>query len=184
MKKVLTVLLVLLVLATLGSLIFYRFYMPKMVATTITSDEPPPSILPEKVKKTIIKARVELDKQMTDVPVKLEQLGLTFDDVIDIVEVVDTDQIEAAIEELQSTELKSVDQAFDIGLKHVNVDGYDLSIFREVFKEKATLDKIRKGLLKTRDNDLMTAIRITVARETVRQILIERRDKVEAHLSK
>ncbi len=181
MKKVLTLLLV---LATLGCFIFYRFYMPKMVATTIISDEPPPSILPEKVKKTIVKARVELDKQMEDVPVKLEQLGLTFNDVIYIVEVADADQIEAAIEELQSTELKSVDEVFDIGLKHVKVDGYDLSIFREVFKEKATLDKIRKGLHKIRDNELMIDISIPVTCETVKQILIERRDKVEAHLSK
>lgn len=155
-----------------------------MVATSIISDEPPADLLPEKVRETIIKTRVEVDKQMEDVPEKLEKLGLTFDDLIHMVEVADADQVKAAITELLSTEIKSEDQVFDIGIKHVKIEGYNLEIFREVFKEKASLKRINKALYRISENDLMTSISVPVARETAKQILIDKRDKVEKLIPK
>lgn len=160
MKKVFTIFLLLATVTAIGLYIFYKVYMPKMVAEVIVSDEPPPNIFPEKIKKGIVKARNEIDAQMDDVPDQLKKNGSTFDDLIRIVELADEKEVRAAVNELMNTEIKSEDQVFDIGLKHVHIDGYDLEAFRSIFKEKATIHKIKRGVLYIENNNLMTTISV------------------------
>ncbi|MCG8384351.1 MAG: hypothetical protein MJA30_02320 [Cytophagales bacterium] len=183
MKKVVIILLVAGVVVGTGAYLAYRYYLPKMVAKTIVSEEVAPSILPAKVQESIQEVKAAVDAaEAEDIPAQLTEVGLTFDDIIHMVEVAEADQVFSTIEELQNTELHDLDQVFDIGLKHIKIEGYDLSVFREPFKEKATMKRVHKALRKIEENDLLVSVSVPVARETVKQILIEKRDKVEATL--
>ena len=181
MKKIVIILLVIALVTGIGAFLAYRYYVPKMVAQAIVSEEAVvPSILPVRVQESIEEVKAAVDSvAVEDIPEQLEELGLTFDDIIHMVEVAEADQVFRTIEELQNTELHDLDQVFDIGLKHMKIEGYDLSIFREAFKEKASMKRVHKALRKIEENDLLVSVSVPVARETVKQILIEKRDKVE-----
>lgn len=166
----------------IGTLIFYRFFLHTVIAETIQSDPEKSMLIPDQAKPIVIKARRKLDQEINDIPNILDSLNLDFDDLLLIVETIDSDQVIRSINELSNTKLKSEDQVFDIVKKHVTVEGYDLEMFRSAFKKKATMEKINRALKIIKDRQLTTTVSVPVARRTVTQILIDNRQRIEAHL--
>jgi len=182
LKKTTSILLVAALTLVVACFVFYRFYLHSMIAETIQSDPDNSIFIPDTIKPTIVKARQKLDQEINDIPYILDTLNLDFDDILFIVDNVNSDQVIAAINELDRSEIKSEDQVFNILKKNIAIEGYDLEIFRSTFKKKTTLNKIKRGLQIIKDRQLTTSVSIPVARRTVKQILLGNRPKIEATL--
>ena len=72
--------------------------------------------------------------------------------------------------------INNVDQLFDMGKKYFPVD-FDVEVFRETYRKKATIPLIEKAILyanKYRDEKLMDA---NTAKETAKRVLIAKEEE-------
>jgi len=184
-SKAIRIAVVTLVIVCLGLAAFFYFQrkiVPNLIAKSLRTNSEESYLIPGRLKPTIAKARIELNKQMDSIPKLLNSLHLTFDELIYITETLDANQVIQSINELSKTELRDTDQVFNILKKNITIEGYDLELFRNAFKEKVTLDKVERALKKINDNQLTTTVSIPVARETVKQVLFDNREKLERNL--
>ena len=110
MKKLLKFLIV---VALLGLIAYagYRYYLPSMIAKTLTSEEPS-SLVPEAMQEKVEKLRSKIDREVVELPALLKETRLTVDDLEIIIDRANPDQFFRAIEELKNTTLTSTDQIF------------------------------------------------------------------------
>ncbi len=181
-KRVIFITTGLLSLGLVAALYFQRIMLPRMIAKSLRSESEESILIPKQLKPTVQKARVELNKQMDSIPKIMYSLNLTFDDLLYIAETIDANQVLRSIDEFNKTDLKDVDQAFDILKKNITIEGYNAEPFRPIFRKKVNLKKIQSVLRKINENQLTTTISIPVARETVKQVLLDNREKLERKL--
>lgn len=181
-KKISILLAGFLVVACLACFIFYRFFLHSFIANAIQTDPENSAFIPDRIKPKVVKARAKLNEEINGIPLILDSLDLDFDDLLFIVETINSDEVLNALDELSKTDLKTTDQAFNILKKNIHVAGYNLEIFRGTFRKKVTLDKIKRGLKTIADNQLTTSMSVPVARRTVIQILLDNRVKIESIL--
>jgi len=181
-KKVILITTAIVSLVLGASLYVQRIMLPGMIAKSLRSEEEESILIPEGLKPTILKTRKELNRQMDSIPSLMNSLNLTFDDLIYIAETLDANQVLQSINELNRTDLKNTNQAFDIVKKNIVIEGFDLETFRPAFNKKVNLKKIKNALRKINDNNLTTTVSIPIARETVKQVLYDNREKIERNL--
>jgi hypothetical protein len=182
MKKLLKFLLI---VALLGLIVYagYRYYLPSMIAKTLTSEEPS-SLVPEAMQERVEKLKVKIDKEVEELPALLKETRLSVDDLETIIDRADPVQFFMAIEELKNTQLTSTDQIFDICMKHIKISGYDLEVFRAPFVRNSSVGNIQKAVAKIDPSDLMTKVSVPVLKQTAKQVLVNYKDEVMAELNR
>ena len=148
----------------------YRFYLPTMIATTLTSEQPS-RLIPAKMQEKVKKLRLKIIQEVEDLPVLLKETRLTVDDLQIMIDRANPDQFLRAIQEMKSTTLTSTDQIFDICMKHIKIDGYDLEVFRGPFVRSTSVGNISEAIGKIENNELITSMSIPVLKQTAKQIL-------------
>jgi Tfp pilus assembly protein PilE len=173
------------IIAVLGLVFYggYRFYLPTMIANTLTSDQPSP-LVPAAMQEEVSKLKSKVKREIKKLPAFLKQNNIEYKDLLNIVDRARPRDLMAAYREIASTRITSTNQVFNIGKKHIKIKGYDLEIFRRPFNQKLTVEDIQRGLLKIQQNKTLTAMSIPVAKETVKEILESSRSEVQRELNK
>ena len=181
MKKLLKFLIV---VALLGLIAYagYRYYLPSMIAKTLTSEEPS-SLVPEAMQEKVEKLRSKIDREVVELPALLKETRLTVDDLEIIIDRANPDQFFRAIEELKNTTLTSTDQIFDISMKHIRIDGYDLEVFRAPFVRNSSVGNIQEAIAKIDRDDFLTRISIPVLKDTAKQVLVSNKEEIMRELN-
>ncbi|MGA9575012.1 MAG: hypothetical protein WBS20_13825 [Lysobacterales bacterium] len=181
MKKLIKFLLFLLLLG----LVFYagyRYYLPSMIATTLTSDEPS-RLIPEAMQERVEELKVKIHREVDELPALLKETSLTVDDLMIMIDRANPDQFFRAIEELKNTTLTSTDQIFDICMKHIRISGYDLEVFRAPFVRNSSVSNIQKAIAKIDQHDFRTSVSIPVLKETAQKVLESNKEEIMRELN-
>ena len=169
MKKLLIFVLLVLVLG-LAAYGAYRFYLPTVIAEALTSDEPSPMV-PAGIQKKVGTIKVKVDREIKKLPVLMKETKIGYEDLLIMIDRAKPDDFFEAYREISATRIVSTNQVFDIGMKHINIEGFDLEIFRSTFNRYATVEIIREAINNIDQNEILTSISIPVAKETVKKIL-------------
>jgi hypothetical protein len=155
--------------------ITYKFYLAGIVADTLSSEQLP-TYIPQPIKTKIEKVKKPLNETAKDVIKTMHSSGITLDQILKAIDDAKEEQAYAMLDELNKTKITNVDQIFDMGKKYFPVD-FDVEVFREFYRKKATLPLIEKALLyanKYRNENLIDA---ETAKETVKKILVAKEEQ-------
>lgn len=176
MKKILIFILTVVLLCFSGYA-GYRFYLPSMIATTLTSEKPS-RFIPDDMQEKVKNLRLKIDREIDDLPVLLKETRLTVDDLLVMIDRANPDQFARAIEEIKNTSITSTNQIFDICMKHIKIDGYDLEVFRGPFVQNTSIRNIQEAIGKIEQNELITSMGIPVLKQTAKKILISSKEEI------
>jgi len=182
MKKLLKFVLIVLVLG-LAAYGAYRFYLPSLIAEALTSDQPS-ALVPSAVREKLAKLKPEVDREIKKVPVFLKEHKIGYEDLQNIIDRASPNDFLEAYYEIAATRITSTNQVFDIGMKHIKINGYDLEIFRNLFIQNVTVEDINKAIKKIEENELLTSMSITVAKETLKKVLESSRQEIKQELDR
>ncbi len=182
MKKLLKFVLVVLLLG-LAAYGGYRFYLPSLIAEALTSDQPS-VLIPSGVREKLTKLQPEVDRKIKKIPVFLKEHKIGYEDLQNIIDRASPDDLLDAFYEIAATRITSTNQVFDIGMKHIKINGYDLEVFRSQFIQYVTVEDINKAIKKIEGNSLFNSISITVAKETMKKVLESSRQDIQQELNR
>jgi hypothetical protein len=146
-----------------------------VVANAMVEEEVP-AFIPSAVKQKIEKYKVPLNDAAGDVVSELHKSNVDLEQVLKAIDENSDKEFYAAIDELNSAELKNSDQAFDILKKHFKTD-FDMELLRNAFTKNVDVKTIRKNLKQIneyRDQQLMDP---EVAKEVIKKVLIEKEEE-------
>ena len=161
-----------------------NYILPEVIANTVSSDNPPPKFLPDNIEKTVIVLKENVNENVDELPEIMNELNLGFDDILYIVENVEADEVMQSLDELDQRKWTSTNEAYDIVVRNVHIDGYDMEIFRPIFNEKVTKGKLNRVLNAIENKNLRSSVSVPVARNTAKRILLDNREKIESELEK
>lgn len=174
-----------LLMAVVGATVYagYRYYLPSMIAETLMSDEPS-SLVPAEIQGKVEAVKLKVDKEIEKLPAFMKANKIKYEDLQVMVDRVDPAQFIRAYEEIATTRITSTNQVFDIGMKHVRIDGYDLEIFRESFVKNTSVEDIQKVITKYEDNEFLTTMSFPIIKETAKKLLDSYKTEIQAELNK
>lgn len=182
MKKLLKFVLIalLLGLAAYGG---YRYYLPSLIAGALTSDQPS-VLVPSGMREKVLNLKTKVDREIKKVPVFLKEHKIGYEDLQNIIDRISPGDLLDAYHEIATTRITSTNQVFDIGMKHIKINGYDLEVFRSAFVQHVTVEDINKAIRKIEENDLLTSMGIPVAKATVKKVLESSRQEIQQELQR
>jgi len=176
MKKWIIFLSILAVLTLLGYWA-YRYYAPKVIANALVSEEGM-SAMPEKVQRKVEALKTGVDNNIEKLPELMKELDVDFEDIEVMIDRADPDQFFDALDELKLQDWQTTDEVFDIGMKHISIEGYDLEKFRSSFNEYASIPKIQRMMEVVEQNEFITTMSVPVAKETAKRILRSKKEEI------
>jgi hypothetical protein len=177
MKKLLITLSILLVLA-LGGYMLYQHYYPKMVADAIVNDKYN-KVIPKKYQPKFKELKDSVNNKVDNLMDVAEVNNVSFDQLIEGIDEVQEDDVRAALDELKNTKIKSVEQVFEIGKKHIKIDSFDPEILREAFLKNVQIKHIKKGLRYIETHDLLNKMDPETAKAIAKQLILQKKEKIE-----
>ena len=182
MKKLLKFVLIalLLGLAVYGG---YRYYLPSLIAEALTSDQPS-VLVPSGMREKVTSLKTKVDGEIKKVPVFLKEHKIGYEDLQNIIDRISPDDLLDVYYEIATTRITSTNQVFDIGMKHIKINGYDLEIFRSTFVQHVSVGDINKAIRKIEENDLLASMSIPVAKATVKKVLESSRQEIQQELQR
>jgi hypothetical protein len=172
MKKLAVGLVVFLMLMMCGAFIFYRYYLPDMVADALTGEEMP-TYVPNYVKVKIGKFKEPLNKGTEDVIREIHQSDISLEQVIKAIDQTERSQIDGALEELKRTNAITVDGAFDIFKKYFPAD-FDVEALRQPFHKNVTISIIKKAKRYADSFDPDEPMDAEIAKAVVKKMLYDK----------
>ncbi|MEQ8361818.1 MAG: hypothetical protein RH948_03060 [Cyclobacteriaceae bacterium] len=139
-------------------------------------------LIPKKLKSKITKAKMLVQKEIKALPIIMDSLDLNFQDLIKMVERLDAKEAVKAFNEIDNKRPETADQVFIILTKNINIEGYDISKFRFVFRKKFNKNKLDEFIKRIKDENLLSSMTVEIARQTAKQILLDNRQKIEIEL--
>ncbi len=156
-------------MCAIAAAIIYKFFLPSILAKTLSAEQLP-SYVPQRIKAKIEKVNKPLNETARNVISTIHSSGITIDQLMRAIDGAEEEQAYAMLDELNKTKITSVDQPFDMAKRYFPVD-FDVEVFREAYRKKATIPLIEKAILyanKYKNEKLMDA---QTAKETAKKIL-------------
>jgi hypothetical protein len=164
------------------SAIVYQFFLPNLIAKTLSVEELP-SYIPQRIKAKVEKVNKPLNEGARTVISTIHQSNITIEQLLKAIDEAKEEQAYAMLDELNRTKITNVDQLFDMGKRYFPVD-FDVEVFREIYRKKATLPLIEKAIVyanKYKDEKLMDA---QTAKETAKRILKNKEEEFNRIVNK
>ena len=155
----------------------YKYYAPKAIAKALISDETS-GLVPQKLHKKVEALKEEVDENVNKLPRLLRESAIEYEDLAVIIDNVEADQLLEAFEEVKSQNWETTDEVFDIGVKHIELEVYELEKFRSLFNAYATKEKIEELVAIAEENQLLTNLSIPLLKETAKSILESRKEEI------
>jgi hypothetical protein len=174
-----------LILAVLGVIAYagYRYYLPSMIAETLISDEPS-SLMPAELQEKVDTVKLKINKEIEKLPAFMKENKIAYEDLQIMVDRADPAQFISAYQEIATTRITSTNQVFDIGMKYIEISGYDLEIFRAAFVKNTSVEDIQKAITKYEDNEFLTNMSFPVIKETAKKLLDSKKIEIQTELNK
>jgi hypothetical protein len=160
-------------LLVIGIGIFYQYYFTGVVTEIITSPENEIlTIIPEKIRGRINKA----NSRATEVYQIIKETNVPLPELFDALDEVKEEDVYVLLDSLnkiENVEFMNNDILFDIGKKYIPTR-IDVEVFRKVFKEKMTPNRIRRVLNFANEQRTQNLISSKKAKKIIKQILKEK----------
>ena len=166
MKKLLKFILALVVIAVVAYAA-YRYYLPSKIAESLTSGQKS-SLVPDEIHEKVQVFKSKVAKDIGNLPELMVETNIDYDDLKTMLDRLDPGEASDALLEMASVNITSTDQAFDIVTKHVNIEGYELETFRDMFVRNSDVEEIQKTLKKVREHELFVTMGMPVAIEVAK----------------
>ena len=173
--KLIAALLLLFIISGIG----VYFYLPTFIAKSVVSHEGPGSkLMPAEVKRSI-------NRTVDRIPATLEEqnLGITIEDIIEVLDKMTAREITTTIEILNQSDLK--DEQHVLNIMRENIEWYQLDTekTRKAALENLKMSDVNKTLKMIRENGKPYALTIPIAKETIKGVLIEKKNKIEQRIN-
>jgi hypothetical protein len=172
MKKFGIWLLALVITAGIGAYVFYKFYLPGLVAKELVKDEESVYV-PRFVKAKIRKYKAPVNKGAHDVIKEMHKSNVTLEQLLQAIDETEEEQVRGMLAELNQINLKSTDQVFDVAKKHFT-PGFDIEILRKPFNDNVSLDMVKNGLKQANSYASQADLDPEMAKAVAKQILIQK----------
>lgn len=177
MKRILFFLLIIGLVLWTGGYLFYRLYLPDLVANAMISDEKPPYI-PKRIMNRIDELKAPVNKGVDEMVAEMKRNDVPVEKVLDLVDKADEDTALALLDDLKQQKPKTPDQVFDIAKNHLKAD-FDVEIFREAFVKNVSMKSIRKAISYASTNQRTKDLDLETGRAIARQIIIQKYKEVD-----
>ncbi len=171
----------LLLVVVVSAYFIYQHFLPKFIARAVVSSELS-SYMPEKYKSTIESLEDSINSKAENVIRITAAYDVSFELLLNAVDEVKESDVRAAFKELDTIKITNVEQVFDIGKKHIKIDSFDPEILREAFLKNVEIKHVKKGMRYVKNHDLLNTLDSETARNIVKQILIQKKEKIEKKL--
>lgn len=165
-----------------GGMLVQRVLLPAFIVHTLRPDEKPSALIPNRFLPALYKSRAELNGHIDHLPQMLDSLGMNTHEFVTMLELMEYDHIGDAIRELNATQLTSIDEVYTIIVRNVQVEGYDLEVFRPTFCRRVELHKVER-LIKKIDDPLLNSLAAPTIKHTLVRLLHENREEIEIALT-
>ena len=182
MKKLLKFVLIVLILG-LAAYGGYRFYLPSLIAESLTSDQPS-ALVPSGMREKVTNLKTKVDREIKKVPVFLKEHKIGYEDLQIIIDRASPDDLLDAYYEIATTRPTSTNQVFDIVVKHIKIEDYDLEVFRNTFIQYVAVEDINEAIKKIEETELLTSMNISVAKETLKKVLESSKQEIQQELNR
>jgi len=181
MSKILKVAGILVVLTIMGAGIIW-YYLPSMVAKAIVKEENSVlNVIPVPVKKSINKKMDEIPRALK--ALEAEGVYFTIDDVIKVIDEAKEEEIIKTIDILEHTPLQTTDQVIHIVLENMDFGKFENEKIIALARQKLKMSDVRKVMKMIRENGKPYVLTIPMGKETVKNILFEKKKKIETALN-
>ena len=172
-----------LILVVIGIVAYagYRYYLPSIIVESLKSDQTS-LLVPDDLQEKVREFRSNISSDVGDLPVLMAEANIDYEDLRTMLERLNPDEVSNALREMSSISITSADQVFDIARKHVNIEGYDLEVFRDMFVRNNSVTEIREATEKFREHDFLITMGIPVAKEVAKDLLESARQEIERRL--
>lgn len=180
LKRIIIVIFLLAIVGLGASWYYYKKELPKIVAEAVVNDEYDdyPSIMPEKVVRTIEASKKEVNKRVDKVIKTTKTAGITVEQLIQGIDEVKEEDARKMTKVLLQTEIISVEQVFDMGVKHLQIDAFDPELLREAFVANVEMQHIKRGLKYIESNDLLNTMGADMARDIAKAVIRAKEEKI------
>lgn len=172
MKKIILVIIVVGGIIWVGGYIAYTFFLPKVVAQAIVSENRP-NYLPKRLLNKIEEVRGPINKSTENFIIELKKADIPMTEVYDAIENTSEEQAYQMLDELNDSRITDPNQAFDIFKKHIHTD-FELEPFRATFNQNVDPNMIRRLIKYANMNRSMNEIDIPTAKAIAIQLLKEK----------
>jgi len=172
MKKTLGWILAVLLVLAIGGTLLYKFYLPQLIAKAVVTEGEPPAYVPKVVERQISRYKVPLSNAATDIVKSMHASDVTMGQVFEAIDKTEPQHIQMAFDELQTANVKTPDDAFNIFKKHVNAD-FDVEVLREPFTKNVNMKMIRVATKKAHQYN-EDAVDADLAKAIIKNILLQK----------
>lgn len=183
MKKKLALLLILLLFGTIGYLSFTRYFIPKIVVSTLTKNDSTNFLLPKSIKVKINKAKKKVVPLADSLIYEAHRQGLNIDVILNEIDKLDEQQVYSFHDMLKARTVKNADELFDMAKSAFRPD-FNVEPFRPIFKANFTFAKYNELLEKAdkmRENPLYD---FETSKIIARQLVLDREEQFNSTIRK
>lgn len=177
MRKIIIILFCVLLVGALGGVVFYRYYLPDIVAEAVIAKDELPGYLPNPVKNRIEGIREPVNAGAEDIVREMHESNVPLEKILRMIDNTTEEMGNDMLDELSKTPIANTDQAFDIIKKHLKAD-FDLEVLRKPFNENVDMQTIRKGIQYGNINRKSHDIEMETARAIAKKVLIEKEKQI------
>jgi hypothetical protein len=176
MKRFVLIVIILGLLIWGGAHIFYRVYLPDLVAKALVADETPPYI-PRRLMNKVDELRAPVNKGADEMIIEMKKNEIPLAEVVEVIENTSEDEAYEFLKDLNESDPKTPDEVFDIAKEHLHAD-FDIEVFRKPFVENVNMKSIQRAMRYANTNQKTKDLDIVTGRAIARQILIEKYKQV------
>jgi hypothetical protein len=173
MKKSIGWIIAILLIVGIGGFIFYKFYLPDLVADALVTKRGLPPYVPKHIKIRVQKYKAPINKGAEDVIHTIHHAHISLEDVFKTIDETEEEQVYAVINELKTTPLKNTNQVFDIAKKHLHTE-FDVEVLREPFNKNVDMKLIKKGMDYANAYRNDASISPDMAKAVIKRILLQK----------
>jgi hypothetical protein len=170
MKKLLIGFLLLLALVGAAAFLFYKFYLPELVAEALVEEGNVVS-MPDFVQKKIEKLRVPVNKNAANIIAEIHDKGIPLSKVLAEIDKIDHDKVNTTLHELKTSNPTNTNEVFNILKTHLNPD---IEPFRKDFNKKVNMKMVQKGIRQIEEYNLDKEADLELAKEIAKQVIIRK----------
>jgi hypothetical protein len=180
MKKLLKFILILILIA-MAAYVAYRYYLPSTIAESLTSGSQS-ALIPDEIQEKIEELKFKTSNDVGDLPELMVEANINYLDLQTMLNRLDPKDVSEALLEMSSVNITSTEQAFDILVKHIDIEGYQLETFRGMFVRNNNADEIQEAMSKVKGYEYLISMSMPVAIEVAKDLLESSRPEIEKQL--
>lgn len=177
MKRFIFTLIAIGLLLWVGGYIFYRVYLPDLIAKAIVSDTTP-QYIPRRLLNKVDELRAPVNKGANEMIVEMKRNHIPLEDVLEVVDKTNEQEAYNFLSALNEADPKDPNEVFDIAKKHLQAD-FDVEVFREPFIKNVSMKSIRRAIKYANLNQKTKDLDIETGKAIAKHILMEKYNEVE-----